>query len=55
MTQAMIDFREAIMAVLLHFVQKTLKSCDYNSDASLLLTIACTVTQVLYLFGCTNY
>lgn len=50
----MINFSEAIIAVLLHFVQKTMKPCHYNSDVSLWLTIPCTVTQVLYLFGCTN-
>lgn len=53
MAQAMIDFGEAMMALLFHFVQKTLKPCDHNSDVSL-FTIPCTVTQVLYLFDCTN-
>lgn len=50
----MTDFSEAILAFLFHFVQKTVNPCHYNSDNYLLLTIPWTVTQVLYLFGCTH-
>lgn len=53
MAQAMIDFSEASLALFFHCMQKTLKPCDHSSDVSL-LTLPCTVTQVLYLFDCTN-
>lgn len=48
--QAVFDFGETVVALLFHFLQKSLQPCDYNSNVSLLGTTPCTVPQVLYLF-----